>query len=158
MDIYYKVKPGSPTWKRVVEFEEKRDRVFEIQKKVLTKLGIATYKHFGGVFYSPNVLPVMFTSEEAKIGWKKVRGENHYQLDTKSPEHKRIKTELETIPTLYKHELSSAMGIEPKMLTPGFAHDHGNMVVCVNFGWIEDLSDFEEILASEFKRVSDNVQ
>lgn len=32
------------------------------------------------------------------------------------------------------------------------------MVVCVNFGWIEDLSDFEEILASEFKRVSDNVQ
>ena len=42
MDVYYKVKPGSPTWKRVLEFEEKRDRVFEIQKKVLTKLGIAT--------------------------------------------------------------------------------------------------------------------
>lgn len=39
MDMYYKVKPGSPTWKRVLEFEEKRDRVFEIQKKVLTKLG-----------------------------------------------------------------------------------------------------------------------
>lgn len=71
MDVYYKVKPGSPTWKRVLEFEEKRDRVFEIQKKVLTKLGVATYKHFGGVFYSPNVLPVMFTSEEAKIGWKR---------------------------------------------------------------------------------------
>ena len=48
MNVYYKVKPGSPTWKRVLEFEEKRDRVFEIQKKVLTKLGIATYKHFGG--------------------------------------------------------------------------------------------------------------
>lgn len=62
MDVYYKVKPGSPTWKRVLEFEEKRDRVFEIQKKVLTKLGIATYKHFGGVFYSMNVLPVTFTS------------------------------------------------------------------------------------------------
>ena len=39
MDVYYKVKPGSPTWKRVLEFEEKRDRVFEIQKKVLPKLG-----------------------------------------------------------------------------------------------------------------------
>ena len=36
MNVYYKVKPGSPTWKRVLEFEEKRDRVFEIQKKVLT--------------------------------------------------------------------------------------------------------------------------
>ena len=47
MDVYYKVKPGSPTWKRVLEFEEKRDRVFEIQKKVLTKLGIATYKRAG---------------------------------------------------------------------------------------------------------------
>lgn len=80
MDIYYKVKPGSPTWKRVLEFEEKRDRVFEIQKKVLTKLGIAAYKRFGGVFYSMNVLPVTFTSEEAKVGWKKVRGENHYKL------------------------------------------------------------------------------
>lgn len=85
MNVYYKVKPGSPTWKRVLEFEEKRDRVFEIQKKVLTKLGIATYKRFGGVFYSMNVLPVTFTSEEAKVGWKKVRGENHYKLDTKSP-------------------------------------------------------------------------
>lgn len=158
MDMYYKVKPGSPTWKRVVEFEEKRDRVFDIQKKVLTKLGIATYKHFGGVFYSPNVLPVTFTSEEAKIGWKKVRGENHYQLDTKSPEYKRIKTELETIPTVYKHELSSAVGIETKIFTPGFAHNHGEMVVCVEFGWIEDLTDFDEILASEFKRVFDNGQ
>lgn len=160
MDMYYKVKPGSPTWKRVVEFEEKRDRVFEIQKKVLTKLGIATYKHFGGVFYSPNILPVMFTSEEAKVGWKKVRGENHYQLDTKSPEYKRIKTELETIPTVYKHELSSAVGIETKIFTPGFAYDHKakEMVVCVEFGWIGDLTDFEEILASEYKRVSDNVQ
>lgn len=158
MDIYYKVKPGSPTWKRVLEFEEKRDRVFEIQKKVLTKLGIATYKHFGGVFYSPNVLPVMFTSEEAKVGWKKVRGENHYQLDTKSPEYKRLKTELETIPTLYKHELSEALCIGTRLLQPGFAHNLGEMVVCVDFGWIGDLTDFEEILASEFKRVSDNVQ
>ena len=158
MDVYYKVKPSSPTWKRVLEIEEKRDRVFEIQKNVLTKLVIATYKHFGGVFYSPNVLPVVFTSEEAKIGWKKVRGENHYKLDTKSPEYKRIKTELETIPTVYKHELSSAVGIETKIFTPSFAHDHGDMVVCVDFGWISDLTDFEEILASEFKRVSDNVQ
>ena len=158
MNVYYKVKPGSPTWKRVLEFEEKRDRVFEIQKKVLTKLGIATYKRFGGVFYSMNVLPVTFTSEEAKVGWKKVRGENHYQLNTKSPEYKRIKSELETIPTVYKHELSSAVGIETKIFTPGFAHDHGDMVVRVDFGWIGDLTDFEEILASEFKRVSDNVQ
>lgn len=85
MDIYYKVKPGSPTWKRVLEFEEKRDRVFEIQKKVLTKLGIATYKHFGGVFYSPNVLPVVFTSEEAKIGWKKGPGREPLQTRRQEP-------------------------------------------------------------------------
>lgn len=158
MDIYYKVKPGSPTWNRVLEFEEKRDRVFEIHKKVLTKLGIATYKHSGGVFYGPNIFPVTFTSEEAKVGWKKVRGKNHYQLDSKSPEYKRLKTELETIPTLYKHELSEALCIETKLLQPGFAHNLGEMVVCVEFGWIEDLTDFDEILASEFKRVFDNGQ
>lgn len=153
MAIYYMIKEGTETYKKISEINKKRVEIFQKISKVANELGAIGWVCSGTSFYGK---VIAFTFKEDKIPQTWIRKEYGYFPKLNTKEGKKFKSQLEQIGYIKTEEYNEIFNFNPwqdKYYTLGFAVSK-EKEFCISvseYCKFEKNYDMIEILPSEYK-------